>query len=337
MQRLKEEDRIITRIPAKINVNWKAQTLNELLAKRSDMHRASFKFLIEDVMHELLVLAKSHDINPVTTELAVSTGKIIQSIRQYLEKALLRHNEILDKALSEENFVEDATLENLAREMLHLGVCARSKLAFWFENDNPIDRSFYDRIPLENAHNFYISYLENKLSNSCLETQEKKETQLHLCKLKGLIRTDCSELDPMGRTPLIAAAQDGNGPADIMLLAEVGCIIDARDFGFKTALMRAAQNGHFQSVQALSDYKADVNAVDRSGWTAIMLACEWNKLEAVNILARLGADINAAAADGTTALMIATQGKHIKCIKGLLLLKADVTAKKYEGSDKKVS
>jgi ankyrin repeat protein len=50
--------------------------------------------------------------------------------------------------------------------------------------------------------------------------------------------------------------------------------------------MRAAQNGHTDTVNALAGtHNANVEAVDRNGWTALMLAAQNGHTDTVNALA----------------------------------------------------
>jgi ankyrin repeat protein len=68
----------------------------------------------------------------------------------------------------------------------------------------------------------------------------------------------------------------------------------------ETPLMLASRNGNPAAIQALLNYKADVNATDKlRGTTALMWATEQSHPEAVRILIQHGADVGAASGSDT--------------------------------------
>ncbi len=87
-------------------------------------------------------------------------------------------------------------------------------------------------------------------------------------------------------------------------LAE-GADVDSRDFYRRTAMMRAAFNGHVEVLRFLHDNRADVNAKDSEGWTALMYATFTCQTEAMEYLISIGADVNACNREGWTALSVA--------------------------------
>ncbi len=82
---------------------------------------------------------------------------------------------------------------------------------------------------------------------------------------------DAGARDAHGRTPLIAAAYEGNLWKARMWLA-LGADIEAEEPCGTTALMRAIQRGHTRMASWLLDRGADPTAKDKTGLSALHLA-----------------------------------------------------------------
>jgi ankyrin repeat protein len=129
-----------------------------------------------------------------------------------------------------------------------------------------------------------------------------------------------------GQTAVMWAAAEGH--ADIVsLLAMHGADLNVRSYdrdtslpkmaagtpaapiarGGLTALLFAARQGEIESVKALLDAKADINAVDSDGNNALTLAILNTHYDLTQLLIERGADVNIAAKNGRTALYSAVE------------------------------
>jgi len=96
--------------------------------------------------------------------------------------------------------------------------------------------------------------------------------------------------------------------------------VDARDNLGQTALMRAASEGHTDTVLTLLEAGANVNAKTDHGMTALLNAVGEGQTETVRVLLDAGADVNAKTQIGVAALTVATQAGHTEIVE--LLKKA---------------
>lgn len=129
-----------------------------------------------------------------------------------------------------------------------------------------------------------------------------------------------------GQTAVMWAAAEGHA-AIVSLLAAHGADLNLRSYdrdptlpkmeagtpnapiarGGLTALLFAARQGEIETVKALLDAKADINAVDSDGNNALILAILNTHYDLTQLLIDRGADLNIAAKNGRTALYSAVE------------------------------
>jgi ankyrin repeat protein len=134
---------------------------------------------------------------------------------------------------------------------------------------------------------------------------------------------------PYGETALHTCAYAGNTAAARVLIA-AGASIDPGDsWRGQTPLMWAAAKGHPETMQALIDAGADVNArstiinwerqrtdeprdkwLPPGGWTPLLLAARESCVACIDVLAAAGADLNIVDPERHTPLIIALTNGH---------------------------
>ena len=126
-----------------------------------------------------------------------------------------------------------------------------------------------------------------------------------------------------GFTPLHLAAFFGQ-PAAVEWLLERGAAPNAvaRNPTMVQPLHSAVASGVTESVVALVDGGADVNATQQGGWTPLQAAAMHNQLDMVRSLLAAGAEVAQQADDGKTAIGLAEAGGHDEMVK---LLQAAVS------------
>ena len=117
---------------------------------------------------------------------------------------------------------------------------------------------------------------------------------------------------------VVAAAEEG----DLTLLRKLlrdHEDVDQRDQCRWSPLMKAALNGHVESVMALLNAGASVDLTDKGGYTAMMLAASNNHADIVALLINAGASLDhQELTNGWTALIWAAKLGHLESVKVLL-------------------
>ncbi|KAL5491813.1 hypothetical protein EMCRGX_G017177 [Ephydatia muelleri] len=125
----------------------------------------------------------------------------------------------------------------------------------------------------------------------------------------------------MQRTPLDLARQHGHGT-----VVEVLESIEMKKDG-QTALHIISENGHTDTVVALLERGADINARDKDGQTALHISSKNGHTDTVVALLERGADINARDKFGQTALHISSKNGHTDTVVALLERGADINTR----------
>lgn len=92
-----------------------------------------------------------------------------------------------------------------------------------------------------------------------------------------------------------------------------------------TALMRAAQEGHYEISECLLSSKlTEVNRKNLEGMSALMLASQRGHAEIVLLLIKYGALVDEQTAQGSTALMLACKRGHMRSVEVLVAMGAEI-------------
>jgi uncharacterized protein len=140
---------------------------------------------------------------------------------------------------------------------------------------------------------------------------------------------DVDSKDYRNETALMAAAECGHY-AIVEELLRAGASVDLRSNTGSTALMFASLNGHTEIVRSLLAHGASTD-MEEGRQTALMFATQSGSLEIVKLLLAAGADVNAKESHHMTALMWAAERGHIEIVQELLAAGADVHAKNIDG------
>jgi ankyrin repeat protein len=129
-----------------------------------------------------------------------------------------------------------------------------------------------------------------------------------------------------GNTALIKAA--GRGYTNtVRALLDKGAEVDARDNAGHTALIEAAFGGYTDTAELLLEKGASVNASDSEGWTPLFWATFSRRTGTVRLLLDKGANVNSRNKYQVTALIHAAYAGDSETVMVLLEHQAEVDAK----------
>jgi len=151
------------------------------------------------------------------------------------------------------------------------------------------------------------------------------------CEIDRILCT-VTEEDDQKTTPFLIAAKNGHSTVIRLLLSQYGVDIEqvgtVKFDGFviegATALWCASGAGHFDVVQTLIEFRADVNHATFSNSTPLRAACFDGRLDIVKFLLEHNADLHIANKYNNTCLMIAACKGHTDVVSYLLKKGAEV-------------
>ena len=122
-------------------------------------------------------------------------------------------------------------------------------------------------------------------------------------------------------------AVDGNCSKEVLqAVIDLGANVNAINKHNGTSLILSSVNGDIDAMNILSDSGVDANTVDVKGDTLLHIAIHKNvKLETLQAIIDHGADVNATNKDGATALILACNVAQRVLVKVLLTAGADTT------------
>ena len=116
--------------------------------------------------------------------------------------------------------------------------------------------------------------------------------------------------DAGAKETLISAAKEG----DTDFIKNYKGDVNAGGASGFTALMKAAEEGETDSIEALIAAGAKVNFKEKDNWTALMCAANEGQVDSIKALIAAGADVALTDNDGNSALSLAEEKKHLDVV-----------------------
>jgi len=326
----------VTVIPVRVNVNLKAERLEQLQEKKKSIHLTGFEFRLNELRQKLQSAAQAGDAEGRLKrekdsygqfwKKAHSVGGYIDAQAKKAEAVLARH-----RARAAADYSDDAVYRSLVSESLEAVRMAESALLWWLRDEGRNIHNIEDYSLLE-CHRHFESFL--RLQHSRAEDDNgRRAAAIDLCRARNLLRVDANEVDDNAETRLIALVAGGGSVEDVQLLVAAGADVAAVTDKGRSAMYYAAQQGHAEAIEALARAGANCNQAETGGCTPMWVACLNGHVKCVNALIRLGADMEKAKTDtGFTPLYSASQNGHLNVVDALLRAGADVNKAKNDGA-----
>ena len=151
-----------------------------------------------------------------------------------------------------------------------------------------------------------------------------------VCPQKGVKFNVNTTKDKDGKTALQKAIEIGHADT-VELLISLGANVNTKDINGCNNLQKAIEKGYTDIVKLLISSGADVNAKDNNRQTPLHQASLNNHTDIVKLLISSGADVNAKDNNGQTPLYREALMCHINTVKLLISLGANVNAKDNNG------
>lgn len=315
----------VTVIPARINANLRAKTIEEVQAQRRNLHMGLVQNCVKEVKRDIhheektAAFAQRKALDPSTMD-KHHVSKMVSSIVDECERVVERHAQ---KEIAWFNV--DQNYDKILGEAVLLKGRAMGKLSYWMENKEVWAMDHAKRSLLASSRLHY-----GRLLNRFWDARDRgdlgasKDLAKRLCMEQGFITGELDDLDDNQEAPLHAAAADGAVRA-VHMLVHAGADLETEDSEGNTPLMISCRGGIFDCAEVLLDAKADPNRTNNRGYSAMTLAAQSGHIRCISKLVEARADINRGdERTGFNPLMWATQNDQSACVEYLLQRGADV-------------
>ena len=319
---------LVTFVPVRVNLNLKADTVEELLEKKKSMHITGFEFRVNELRQRLhdeatagnaeARLKRDKDINGAYWQQKMYTvdGHIQAQVKR-VQAVLEQH-----RKRSTDDYSDDALYRSLVSESLDSVRMAHSALLWWPKDDTVRIHLVEDDFSLLWSHREFEVFLRLRYKQATKEG--RCAAAFELCKARNLLCSDINERDSNGESPLLASVGRGGSLDDVRLLICARSDLTATNALGESALMLAAQGGCAETIDALVGAGADCNQADKDGRTPLYVAARNDHPNCIETLIRASADVNRARNNGTTPLFSASCNGRTACVQALVLAHADL-------------
>ena len=227
---------VLTVISARVNINLKTETLEQLLGKKKNMHIAAFKSVIDETKQWLHAHGGRAQARAATDKeygsenyFGDQKGDVSFRVRNFswfISETLKQMQSMkdADANLPDDDYVNDLKYKALVTRMLSSQEWAKQKLRLWLANQETNIRTV-GRTPLKSAHRQWLSFLKQRQHAVAVAgSVERKTAAVKILQCKGLMVTHDASTEEADGEPLIyAAAADGWALDDLQVMTSARC------------------------------------------------------------------------------------------------------------------
>jgi hypothetical protein len=172
----------LTTVPVRLNVNLKAETLEQLENKKKTWHMTSFQYRIEELRSQLKDTTRERNaaarlLRDGHRETSISVDQLIENLVSKVQEVKIRHENIDPRC-----YASESLYRSLVSESLDVCRYARSILELWLE-DSSKRIEWCGGYPLLFGHRLLVSFLKLKIATS-VTVDECQYHSKQLCKVR---------------------------------------------------------------------------------------------------------------------------------------------------------
>jgi hypothetical protein len=171
----------LTTVPVRLNVNLKAETLEQLENKKKDWHMTSFQYRIEELRNNLKLISLEGNAaarlqRDGIRDSSITVDQLIENLIKKVVDVKSRHY-----LVNARDYSNEAIYRSLVSESLDVCRYARSILQLWLE-DHSKRIEWCGRYPLLLGNRLLVSFLKLKIALSASSDECQRHAK-QLCQV----------------------------------------------------------------------------------------------------------------------------------------------------------
>jgi hypothetical protein len=171
----------LTTVPVRLNVNLKAETLEQLESKKKNWHMTSFQYRIEELRNQLKDMARQGNaaarlLRDGQRESSITVDQLIENLIKKVQLVKGRHD-----GIDPRDYANEGVYRSLVGESLEVCRYARSILELWLE-DFSKRIEWCGHYPLLFGHRLLVSFLKLKIATAATAEDRQRHSK-QLCKV----------------------------------------------------------------------------------------------------------------------------------------------------------
>jgi ankyrin repeat protein len=317
---------LVTFVPVKVNLNLKAETVDELKEKKKRLHLVSARAMVEELRHELGEWAASAEaaarLQRDTSRNQggkFTTATLSAAIIEQCASVLKRHQDV-----DVDEYVNDGVFRALMSEMLDAKAWAKEKKELWMRELLTAPIYALQGWSLRECHRMWQTFLRKRI-DTVAGSLDQASSGVELLISQGLVKRGVrGEKNADGEDLMVQAGSDGWAAVYIHAALAAGADVGAIDRGGGNCMWHAAQYGHVDTMAALLSARVDVNKCNNDGRSPIYISACRGHTACVKLLISASSDVNKCNDSGASPVHIAAQRGQADCIQLLLAAGGDV-------------
>jgi hypothetical protein len=172
----------LTTVPVRLNVNLKAETLDQLENKKKNWHMTSFQYRIDELRNQLKDMALVGNAaarlhKDGSQGATITVEQLIENLLTKVQAVKIRHGEV-----NVRDYANESLYRSLVSDSLDACRYARSILQLWLD-DTSKRIEWCGDYPLLFGHRLLVSYLKLKIATSKTDDEITKHAKA-LCKVR---------------------------------------------------------------------------------------------------------------------------------------------------------